>query len=122
MKRAEFIRECTLGGPGLDGYAYNAATFCEDCGEKIVREIAGKVAHKIADTSDPSFSDSEQVPQPIFFGESDTAQHCDDCGAYLYGEDVDAEDADSENNDTEDTDSEPVPPKEHPGQGTLIQN
>jgi len=87
MDAKEFVRECTLGGPGLDGYAYNASVYCVDCGEDIVRSIAPTVAPKLSGSDDPMFSDSETCPQPIFFGESpDCAQHCDDCGAYLYGE------------------------------------
>jgi len=41
-----------------------------------------------------TFCDSEEVPQPIFFGESDSAEHCGECGEHLYGEDPeeDAED------------------------------
>jgi len=31
------------------------------------------------------FSDSNEVPQPIFFGEADTEQHCTTCEEYLYG-------------------------------------
>lgn len=86
MTKSEFVRLCTLGGPGLDGYAYRAAVYCDNCGEAIVREIAATVAPQLSDTSDPLFSDSETCPQPIFFGESDCPEHCDHCGAYLYGE------------------------------------
>jgi hypothetical protein len=86
MTKTEFIREGTLGGPGLDGYAYCADVYCVDCGEKIYTEIAKAVAPTLADTDDPLFSDSETCPQPIFFGESDSPQHCSDCGEYLYGE------------------------------------
>jgi ribosomal protein S27E len=74
-----------MGGPGLDGYAYHASVYCVDCGREIVEDIAADVAPKLSGTDDPLFSDSETLPQPIFFGESDTAQHCDKCGAYLYG-------------------------------------
>lgn len=95
MKASELIREGTLGGPGLDGYAYNADVYCVDCGERIYREIAAKVAPTLAGTDDPLFSDSETVPQPVFFGESDCAQHCGQCGEYLYGpqDDEESEDA-----------------------------
>lgn len=85
MRKSDFIRECLLGGPGLDGYAYRAALYCEDCAEKIVRAIAADVAPRIEDTDDPYFQDSETVPQPVFFGESDCEECCDECGEYLYG-------------------------------------
>lgn len=28
-----------LGGPGLDGYAYQAAIYCVDCGRAIIEEL-----------------------------------------------------------------------------------
>jgi len=31
---------------------------------------------------------SEFLPQPIFFGESDVAEHCAKCGEYLYGGEI----------------------------------
>ena len=86
MDRQEFIDEYGKGGPGLDGYAFRADVYCIDCGEKIIEEIADEIAPKLTGTDDPMFSDSETCPQPIFFGESDYAQHCGDCGEYLYGE------------------------------------
>lgn len=86
MRIKEFIDECTAGGPGLDGYAYNADVFCPECGEDIVHEIAPAVAPTIDGTDDPLFADSETVPQPIFFGESDSAEYCGNCGEYLYDE------------------------------------
>ena len=73
----------------VDGYAYRAETYCRECGEKIYRRIAAVVAPKLAGTGDPLFSDSETCPQPIFFGESDYACHCGDCGEYMYGQDQD---------------------------------
>lgn len=85
MRPKDLIREGTLGGPGLDGYAYNADVYCVGCGETIYREIADEVAPKLTGVEDPLFSDSETVPQPIFFGESDSAQNCAECGAFLYG-------------------------------------
>lgn len=81
MDRQEFIRECTMGGPGLDGYAYRADTYCENCTLTILQEIT------VVEPSSPLFSDSEAVPQPIFFGEAEQSTHCGNCGEYLYGED-----------------------------------
>ncbi len=89
----EWTRQALLGGPGHDGYAYNADVYCVDCGRSIIRKLASE--DDLADpTEDPSFRDSERQPQPIFFGESDSDQHCADCGAYLYGPEPDAEDGD----------------------------
>jgi len=97
MTQDDFIQECTPEGPGLDGYAYRADTYCVTCGEKIVREIAPKVAPTLEGTDDPSFLDTEVVPCPIFFGESpDCEQHCGDCGEYLYGEDPELEEVDDD--------------------------
>ena len=73
-------RQMLLGGPGLDGYAYNADTYCVPCGQRIIENLPRE------DYGDLDACDSEQVPQPIFFGEADSAQHCDTCGEYLYGE------------------------------------
>lgn len=86
MKTNKFIRACLLGGPGLDGYAYKADVYCMICTQTIVEKISKEIAPKLTDTDDPLFSDSEVVPQPIFFGESDCAQHCAECEQYLYGE------------------------------------
>lgn len=84
MKKEDFIEETLKGGPGLDGYAYNAAAYCPKCAEKIIREIARAVSPKLSGTDDPLFSDSETCPQPIFFGEADSKQYCDLCGEFLY--------------------------------------
>lgn len=91
MKCSEFIEECLLGGPGLRGYDYQCDVYCEYCADDIVRSIAGNIAPKIESTDDWLFRDSESVPQPIFFGESDYAQHCAKCGEYLYGPQLEAE-------------------------------
>jgi hypothetical protein len=68
-----------LGGPGLDGYAYCADVYCILCGHALIRALPRE------QYDDLDARDSEQVPQPIFFGESDTVQHCGECGEYLYG-------------------------------------
>jgi hypothetical protein len=68
-----------LGGPGLDGYTYCADVYCVPCAHEIIRTLPREVY------SDLEARDSDAVPCPIFFGEADTAQHCGDCGEYLYG-------------------------------------
>jgi len=72
-------REMLLGGPGLDGYAYQADTYCIEHGQAIIRALPRERYDEL------DANDSETVPQPIFFGESDSAQHCAECGEYLYG-------------------------------------
>jgi len=72
-------REMLLGGPGLDGYAYCADVYCVACGQSIIEALPREEYDEVESR------DSETVPQPILFGEADTAQHCGECGAYLYG-------------------------------------
>jgi len=79
----EHRREHRKGGPGHDGYTYQADVWCVDCGREIIDDLAREL--KLCPVE---HADSDDVPCPIFFGESDTAQHCADCGEYLYGEDV----------------------------------
>jgi len=79
------VYQATLGGPGLDGYAYNADTYCIDCGLAITRDILYSGESGIKSTSDTAFRDSEVIPCPIFFGESDRAVYCSHCGEYMYG-------------------------------------
>ena len=98
MNRNTFLAECFKGGPGLVAYAYRAAVYCPCCAERIARDIPAAELPESIDS--PEFGDSEHVPQPVFFGESDTAQHCEECGEYLYGEEEES-DSDSE------SDSEP---------------
>ena len=72
-------RQMLLGGPGLDGYAYQATVYCVPCGQRIIDNLP-------RDSYDELDScDSDTVPQPIFFGEHEEAQYCDQCEAYLYG-------------------------------------
>lgn len=78
------LKDAMMGGPGLDGYVYNAAIYCVDCGRKIVRDVFAERGEG-AEIDDLTAEDSETMPQPIFFGESDTAQHCGACGEYVYG-------------------------------------
>ena len=76
------LKDALMGGPGLDGYAYNADIYCVDCGREIVREVFdGKDC-----IGEVEFFDSEKMPQPIFFGESECEEHCGNCGVYMYGE------------------------------------
>lgn len=71
------LHDALLGGPGLEGYAYNGSLYCVDCGRALIEQTFATVgdARVFADL----------LPSPVFFGESDTREHCDDCGEYLYG-------------------------------------
>jgi ribosomal protein S27E len=71
--------QAMLGGPGLCGYAFRADTYCVPCGQEHINTAPQDYF------SDSRSLDTDHVPQPIFFGEADTAQHCADCGEYLYG-------------------------------------
>lgn len=79
------LKDALMGGPGLRCYAYCAAMYCIDCGRDIIRTEWPKLANEAGEVDDLTFGDSERLPQPAFFPESDTAQHCDHCGEYLYG-------------------------------------
>jgi hypothetical protein len=58
-------------------YAFKAALFCEDCGEKIIRNLR---CEEVTDNGD-----SDTFPQacPNGGGEADSPQHCDYCGLFL---------------------------------------
>lgn len=79
------LRDALLGGPGLDGYAYCADTYCVDCGRDITLAVYARRNGRPIPY--PEAQDSDEVPQPIFFGDADYAVHCSDCGEHLYGED-----------------------------------
>lgn len=86
------LADCLKGGPGLDGYSYNADVYCTDCGAYLVGDVFDKLGRQV---SESEFSDGDVVPQPIFFGDADTAQHCADCGEYLYGPQDEDEETDN---------------------------
>lgn len=78
------LDELLMGGPGHDGYAYNADVYCVRCGQELIRRLYAESGPPVGDEA----NDSESWPQPIFFGESpDFAQHCGECGEHLYGPD-----------------------------------
>lgn len=81
MKTA--LKELLMGGPGHDGYGYNADVYCVECGQAIIRALhaAGKLPPTLEECAD-----TEVCPSPIFFGESpDSPQCCGECGEYMYG-------------------------------------
>lgn len=73
MTPNEKLAEALKGGPGLRGYAYRGAAYCIDCGQRIIRELP-----RIPHPASPFFSDSETLPQPIWWEEVDW---CDECGS-----------------------------------------
>lgn len=74
-------RDLLLGGPGLDGYAYQADIYCVPCGQAFIEALPREKY------TDHEARNSECVPVPIFFGEHpDRAVHCAECDTYLYGE------------------------------------
>ena len=77
----EWVHDLSKGGPGLSGYAYKADMYCVECGRELLRNL---LRTKIPNVLD--LDDSEVLPCPVFFGESDYPQHCANCGKYLYGE------------------------------------
>jgi len=90
--------EMLLGGPGLDGYVYQADTYCVSCGQGIIESGPDFIPA-------PLDQDSETTPQPIFFGENDHRKvYCAVCGEYLYGED--------DEDDEEDIESEAISPQD----------
>lgn len=90
--RKRLYEEATMSGPGHDGYAFQADVYCIGCGRAIIREIvASYPEHSLTDHSEIP-CDSNDFPMPIFFGESDSPEHCSECGEYLYGPDEKEED------------------------------
>jgi len=64
-------------------YMYQAALWCEACGEKLRAELlaAGKAP---ADPEDECSYDSDDFPKgPEDEGETDSPSHCDGCGVFL---------------------------------------
>lgn len=73
-------REALLGGPGLDGYAFQADTYCVECGRAIIHAL------NLETIPTHLHGDTDHVPQPIFFGEdTDGETHCAECGEFMYG-------------------------------------
>jgi hypothetical protein len=117
------LRKLLLGGPGLDGYVYMGEAYCPRCGQNIVRDLHAK--GELPATLDEC-ADSERCPCPIFFGDTDRAVHCGNCGEYMYGtgpEDDGPEEDESEDEsedgsdiDYDDPSTGPDFPPEHGGE------
>lgn len=62
-------------------YIYQAALYCEDCGEAICAKMATPT-----EPDNESSYDSDDYPKGPYGdggGEADSPQHCDSCGAFL---------------------------------------
>ena len=66
------LKDLILGGSDLDGYTYQADTWCVECGREIIKVSLLEVLMNLAEC--------DTVLQPIFFGEAVTSQYCADCG------------------------------------------
>jgi hypothetical protein len=85
MEKQEFIKQATMGGPGLCAYAYHTAYLCIECGQKITKIVAKAISDSEfpIEETDLRFSDSDHLPQPVFFGESYQQEYCDICRCEL---------------------------------------
>lgn len=94
------LEDFLLGGPGHDGYAYQCELYCVDCGQDIIRDLYDEDYEKLES------EDTDDSPQPIFFGESDISEYCASCGEYLYGDFEGREMLDQEDEESEEEDEE----------------
>jgi hypothetical protein len=76
------LTEALKGGPGLRAYVYDAELYCVECGQDHLRRLFKRFPNGILA---PFASDSDLLPQPVFFGEHEEPQYCDKCAVYLYG-------------------------------------
>lgn len=65
--------------PGLTGYAYQATTWCEDCGQRIARDIVRtwEKRGRLSEITHHDLCDTDQFPVPITYEPTD---FCDQCG------------------------------------------
>lgn len=64
-------------------YIYQAALYCEECGEQICEELDAE-GKRPADVENEASYDSDEYPKgPMDEGESDSPSFCDDCGCFL---------------------------------------
>ena len=58
-------------------YAFNAALYCDNCGEKIIAALTVDGTEDTGDTDEyPQYANEDQ-------SETDCPSHCDDCGELL---------------------------------------
>lgn len=69
----------------MDCYAYKAALWCADCGEKLREELTAQ-GKAPADQDDEASYDSDDFPKGPYAtdsNEADCPHYCDGCGAFL---------------------------------------
>jgi hypothetical protein len=66
--------------PGITGYAYQATTWCVDCGRAIARRLVRdwERSGKLGEITHLDLGNTEQFPVPIVFEPTD---YCDQCGS-----------------------------------------
>ena len=69
----------------MNAYMYQAALYCEDCGEAIREQLSKADPGKLQPSLEHTY-DSDDYPKGPYIdggGESDWPQHCDSCGTFL---------------------------------------
>lgn len=82
LNLSELYNEATKGGPGLSGYVYCSLAYCIECGKDVIARLCCE-GLEIDSTDDSAFSNSEVIPQPLFFSEYDAPQRCINCNEHL---------------------------------------
>ena len=83
------LKDAIMGGPGLRGYAYRADVLCVACSHNTIKTLWSQRMFSSAPYWELSeFQDSNVLPQPMFFPESGTKEHCGVCDRYLYGPNI----------------------------------
>ena len=76
------LKDLILGGPpGLNGYTYQADTWCVECGREIIKALV--TAGSLMNLAEREIQDTDTIPQPIVFGEAATSQYCANCGTFI---------------------------------------
>lgn len=58
-----------------DYYVYCADVYCNDCAENIISDLD--------DGDQEDTGDTDDYPQPVFYAEADSPQHCAECREFL---------------------------------------
>lgn len=67
----------------MNVYVYQAALYCEDCGDEIRRDL-DREGSAPEDPDDECSYDSDDYPKgPYESSEADCPHHCDACGVFL---------------------------------------
>ena len=75
-----FREELKEDAPGLDAYLYQSEVYCPACGQDVIDELVDRhlILPPPPGTDSSWTTDSEHVPQPLFFTETD--ESCARCG------------------------------------------